>query len=80
MEVSANMYTLPLIKQAIRYLHAAVGFPMKDSWIKAIKNGNYVTWPGLTVETVNRHFLESVETQQGNMKKNVKMSGRPRRK
>ena len=69
MEVSANVYTLPSIKQAIRYLHAAVGFPTKDLRIKAIKNGNFVTRPGLTVKTVNRHFPESVETQKGHMKK-----------
>ena len=42
---------------------------MKDSWIKATKNGNYVTWPGLTIKTVNKHFPESVETQKGHMKK-----------
>ncbi len=33
------------------------------------KNGNYVSWPGLTVEVVNKHFPESIETQQGHMKK-----------
>jgi hypothetical protein len=30
-EVAANVYTLPSIKQAIRYLHAVAGFPTKDS-------------------------------------------------
>ncbi len=68
-EVAANVYSLPSITQTIRYLHAAAGFPTKDSWVKAIKNGNYNTWPGLTVDNVNKHFPESVETQKGHMKK-----------
>ena len=54
---------------SIHSLHAAAGFPTKDLWIKAIKNGNYATWPGITVEAVNKHFPESVETQEGHMKK-----------
>jgi hypothetical protein len=55
--------------QTIRYLHAAAGFPTKDFWIKAIKSGNYATWPGITAKAVNRHFPELVETQKGHMKK-----------
>ena len=67
--MAANVYSLPSIPQTIRYLHAAAGFPTKDSWIKAIKNGNYKTWPGITAEAVNKHFPESVETQKGHTKK-----------
>jgi hypothetical protein len=58
--------------QTIRYLHATAGFPTKDSWIKAIQNGNYTTWPGITAEVVNKHFPESIETQKGHMKKQRK--------
>jgi hypothetical protein len=68
-EAASNVYSLPSIPQAIKYLHAAAGFPMKDTWVKAIKNGNYVSWPGLTVDMVNKHFPESIETEQGHMKK-----------
>ena len=50
-------------------MHAAAGFPTKDTWIKAIKNGHYKTWPGLTVDAANKHFPDSVETQKGHMKK-----------
>jgi hypothetical protein len=42
---------------------------VKDSWIDAIKAGNYTTWPGLNVKVVNRYFPESDETQKGHMKK-----------
>jgi hypothetical protein len=68
-EIAASVYSLPSIPQTIRYLHAAAGFPTKDSWIKAINNGNYATWPGITAEVVSKHFPESVETQKGHMKK-----------
>jgi hypothetical protein len=68
-EVAASVYSLPSMPQTIRYLHAAAGFPTKDSWIKAKKNGNYATWLGITAKAVSRHFSESVETQKGHMKK-----------
>jgi hypothetical protein len=68
-ETAANVYNLPSIPQTIRYLHAAAGFPTKDSWIKAINNGNYKTWPGITAKAVSKHYPESVETQKGHMKK-----------
>ena len=42
---------------------------MKESWIDAIKAGNYTTWPGINVKVANRYFPESDETQKGHMKK-----------
>ena len=65
---SNNAYNLPSTKQSIRYLHAAAGFPVESEWIKAIKAGNYVTWPELTAEAVHKHFTESDETQKSHMK------------
>ncbi len=43
---------LPSIKQTVRYLHAAAGFPVKDTWIKAIKAGNFNTLRTITPKTV----------------------------
>ncbi len=62
------MYDLPWIRQTVRYLHATAGFPTEETWIKAIKAGNYNTWPTITSQIVRRHFPESNETQQGHMK------------
>jgi hypothetical protein len=64
-----NVYDLPSVPSAIRYLHAAAGYPTKATWLKAIKAGNYASWPGVTVESVNTHFPESVETIKGHTKK-----------
>ena len=30
-----NVYELPSITQAVRYLHAAAGYPVKSTWLKA---------------------------------------------
>ena len=48
------MYNIPSMKEAICYLHAAAGFPVKETWVEAIRVGNFITWPGITVETVDQ--------------------------
>ncbi len=68
-EEASNVYSLPSIQQSIKYLHAAAGFPVKETWIDAIKHGNFLTWPGLTTTTIRKHFPDLDETQQGHMKK-----------
>ncbi len=52
----------------VKYLHAVARFPTEDTWYKAVKAGNFITWPGLTTEAVRKHFQESDKTQQGHMK------------
>jgi hypothetical protein len=67
---AANVYSLPSTSQSIKFLHAAAGFPVKETWLPAIENGHYSTWPGLTSNPVRKHFpAESVEIQKGHMKK-----------
>ena len=63
-----NVYELPSIEQTIRYLHAAAGFPTKTTWLAAIRQGNFNTWPLVTVSNVHKHFPQSEETQQGHMR------------
>jgi hypothetical protein len=36
------------LKELINYLHATAFSLVKSTWIKAIKNGNFSSWPGLT--------------------------------
>ena len=62
-----NVYELPSIDQTIQYLHVAAGFPTKTTWLKAIRKGNYSTWPLVAVKNVTKHFPESEETEQGHM-------------
>eukprot|EP00957_Ditylum_brightwellii_P002469 189716-Ditylum_brightwellii.AAC.1 len=37
-----SVYDLPSVEALIRYFHAAAGFPVRDTWLKAIKAGNYI--------------------------------------
>ena len=67
-EMINNVYELPSTEKAILFLHAALGFPVKSTLIKAINNGNLATSPGLTISNVNKFFPESDETQKGHMK------------
>ena len=67
-EAALNVYESPSIGTTIRYLHAALGFPTKATMLRAIRNNWLLTWPGLTVENVNKHFPESEETWKGHAK------------
>jgi hypothetical protein len=62
-----NVYELPSVESTIRYLHGAAGFPTKASWLKAIRKGNYLSWPLINVKNVAKYFPESEETQKGHM-------------
>ena len=63
-----SAYELPRTKQLIRYLHACAGYPTRETWVKAIRAGNYVSWPGLTVKKVNKFYPETDETPKGHMR------------
>ena len=67
-EVAGSVYDLPSIEAVIRYLHASLGFPTKNTLLRAIKHGNLSSFPGLTVNTVTKYFPESDETQKGHMR------------
>ena len=63
-----NVYDLPSIKPSIRYLRGAAGFPTNATWLKAIRNLNYLSWPLVNVKNVNKFFPESEETQKGHIR------------
>jgi hypothetical protein len=64
-----NVYELNTQPKLVGYYHAAAGFPAKPLWLKAIKNKQYASWPGLTWEAVNKHFPKSEETLKGHERK-----------
>jgi hypothetical protein len=49
-------------KDLINYLHAACYSPVKSTWITAIKNVNFSSWPGLTEHAVEKHLSKSTST------------------
>ena len=62
-----NAHDLPSVGALVRYLHAATGFPVKSTWLAAIKSGNYASWPGLTYANANKYFPIYIETLQGHL-------------
>ena len=55
------------IKDHLSFLHAACFSPVKSTWIKAIKNNNFVTWPAVNQSNVNKHLPKSVATAKGHL-------------
>ena len=53
-----SVYEIKAQPELVRYYHAAAGFPTKLTWLKAIKNGQFSTWPGLKEAAVRRSFPE----------------------
>ncbi len=50
------------------WYHASAGFPTKTTVIIAVCNGNYATWPKLTVTLVNSYFPDLDKTIKGHLK------------
>ena len=44
-----SAYDLPSVVMLIRYFHAATGYPVRSTWLTAIRAGNYSSWTGLTL-------------------------------
>ena len=64
---STDSHTLPNL---MRYLHGCAGFPVTSSWVKAIRLGYFMGWPGLTASRVRRYLPKSEETALGHIKLN----------
>jgi hypothetical protein len=54
-------------KDSINYLHAACFSPVKSTWIKAIKNGNFSSWSGLNEQNIEKHLSKSTSTTKGHL-------------
>jgi hypothetical protein len=54
-------------KDLMKYLHAACFSPVKSTWITAIKNGNFLSWPGFTEDAVEKHLSKSTATTKGHL-------------
>jgi hypothetical protein len=69
-----SVYDLLLTKQAIKWMHAVCGYPVKLTWLKAIKAGNYMGWPMLNERNIQKYYPKTIETPKGHLnqtRKNV---------
>ena len=48
-------------------MHTAAGLTVKSTWLKAIKKGNFETWPVLTYTNASKYCPHTVDTIKGHM-------------
>ena len=60
-------YDLPSVKELFKYFHAATSYPVRYTWLTAIKAGNLKTWPGLTYNNAHRYCPSADETLKFHM-------------
>ena len=60
-----NVYELPSIEPAIIYLHGAAGFPTKATWLKAICNGSYLSWPLVNIKNSTSIYQSKKKPKKG---------------
>ena len=52
LQESNSVYGFPTTEEAIKWMHAVCGYPVKSTWVKAIKAGNFTGWPMLNKHNV----------------------------
>jgi hypothetical protein len=62
-----NVYEQKSIQDNITYLHSCCFSPVSDTWLNAIQNGHFATWPSVTVENVRKYLPKSDATSKGHM-------------
>ena len=64
----ANLITIKPVQQLINFYHMTFGAPPISSWKKAIQNGWFTTWPGLTASRVTKYCSKKPETIYGHQR------------
>ena len=62
-----SAYDLPSVESLIRYFHAAAGYPVRSTWLKAISAGNYSSWSGLTLANATKYCPSATSTIIGHL-------------
>jgi hypothetical protein len=62
-----SAYHTSMLPELVQFLHAACGSPVPSTWIRAIKQGHFVTWPGPTTSLVHKHLPKSLATVKGHL-------------
>ena len=60
--------------ELIQYLHGLCFSPTPRNFLKAINNGNFLTWPGLNNQQLLKHLSPSIATDPGYMYQEIKTS------
>ena len=62
-----SAYGFPYVEALFIYFHAATGYPVRDTCLKAIKAGNYDSWPGLTYISATKYCPSADKTIKGHI-------------
>ena len=62
-----SAYNLSSVRSLIRYFHAAAGYPVRSTWLKAIGYGNYFTWTGLNLTNATNYCPTATATLIGHL-------------
>ena len=55
-------------------MHAVCGYPVKSTWLKAIKAGNFDGWPIINKNNVKKYYPETDKKSKGHLNQTRKMS------
>jgi hypothetical protein len=63
MAEQANViFDLPSSRQSFLWYHASAGWPPNETFLSAVRHGNYTSWPKLTTTMIHRYMPDSDET------------------
>ena len=62
-----SSYDHTSVEALIRYLYAAAGLLVQDTWLRAIKAGNFDSWPGIIYQNATKYYPACKETTKGHM-------------
>ena len=65
-----NITKIKSIGNMMKYLHMVMFSPALETLKKVIKKGYFKTWPGFTVDNVNKYLVETDATIKGHMRQN----------
>jgi hypothetical protein len=77
-------YSAPLKATALQHVHASLFSPATQTWIKAVNNHHFTTWPPFTPKDISKLLPKSIATTLGHLdqqRKNIRSTKRkPRAK
>jgi len=78
---AASTYNQPVsrLSDHLAFLHAACFSPTPSTWITAVKNKQFTTWPALTATNIRKHLPKSEATAKGHLdqlRKNVQSTAK----
>jgi hypothetical protein len=65
--IANNVYELRNTGALVHYLHKTLFSPTKSAMLQAVKDGNLITWPGLTEDAINKYLKLTPATAMGHM-------------